>query len=392
MMIACENPGSESARPGAQVRDSADIRIIENASPAEGSRLDWRIGPEPTLSIGQVDGEEPYLLYRAGDATRLGDGRIVVANRSTQELRAFDARGTHVATWGGEGEGPGEFTELWQVTRWPGDSIAAWDAPRGGISVFASDGSFGRTFNLETYGSPVWMFLFPVSVTRDGSVLAVTRPEGVDTLVVELRNGEGRTTANFGTHPSTEPHSFVEGGSRTGFRKIFGREPVYDTWGDLVVIGSTNRYELKAFRADGTLDRIVRRAHVPRAPTPADVASYIDGRQPPPTPDMSDAEAGSVRRWRRGYESVPVAEHFPAFESIVTDAVDHLWVEEYEFPGEERPGQLWTVFDPEGHMLGFVETPEVFSIYEIGEDYILTWVRGEMDVEYVQLWPLDRGL
>lgn len=42
-------------------------------------------------------------------------------------------------------------------------------------------------------------------------------------------------------------------------------------------------------------------------------------------------------------------------------------------------------------MLGFVETPEVFSIYEIGEDYMLTWVRDELDVEYVQLWPLDRG-
>lgn len=37
--------------------------------------------------------------------------------------------------------------------------------------------------------------------------------------------------------------------------------------------------------------------------------------------------------YRRGYESVPVAEHFPAFASIMTDAVDHLWVEEYEFPG-----------------------------------------------------------
>ena len=75
----------------------------------------------------------------------------------------------------------------------------------------------------------------------------------------------------------------------------------------------------------------------------------------------------------------------------MTDAVDHLWVEEYEFPGEERPGRLWTVFDPEGYALGFVETPEVFWIHEIGEDYILTWERDEMGVESVQLWPLDRG-
>ena len=85
---------------------------------------DWRIGPEPTLSIGEVDGEDPYLLYLARDATRLNDGRIVVANRGTQELRVFDARGTCLETLGGEGEGPGEFTQLWSVERWPGDAIA----------------------------------------------------------------------------------------------------------------------------------------------------------------------------------------------------------------------------------------------------------------------------
>lgn len=87
---------------------------------------------------------------------------------------------------------------------------------------------------------------------------------------------------------------------------------------------------------------------------------------------------------------MPVAGRFPAFESIITDALDHLWVEEYEFPGEERPSSLWTVFDAEGQVLGFVETPDVLAILEIGEDYILTWKRDDLDVEYVQLWPLDR--
>ena len=69
------------------------------------------------------------MLHRVMDATKLPDGRIVVANNGTHELRVFDAAGTHVATWGGRGEGPAEFLEMWQVERWPGDSIAAWYAP-----------------------------------------------------------------------------------------------------------------------------------------------------------------------------------------------------------------------------------------------------------------------
>ena len=377
--------------PQAQVKDSAGILIVENARPPEGSRLGWRIGPEPTVSIGAVDGEEPYLLHLAWDATRLSDGRIVVANTGTQEMRVFDARGTYIETWGGAGEGPGEFTELWQVERWPGDSIVAWIAPRRGISVFASDGSFGRTYNMESYGEPLWPFFSPESVTGDGSVLAVLAFPNADTLVAELRDGEGRTTANFGTHPNMETHRIVLDGRATSVSTMFGREPVHATWGDRIVIGSTDRYELKAFRADGSLDRLVRRAPVPRAPTPANVAAFIDEHAPPPSPGMSEQERRSRRRSRRVHESRPVAEHFPAFTSIIADASDHLWVEEYEFPGEERPGSRWTVFDAEGRALGFVETPEVLEIVEIGEDYFLAWNRDDLDVEYVELWSLDRG-
>ena len=41
--------------------------------------------------------------------------------------------------------------------------------------------------------------------------------------------------------------------------------------------------------------------------------------------------------------------------------------------------------------MGHVETPKELEIYEIGEDYILGHARGELDVEYVQVWPLDRS-
>ena len=49
-----------------------------------------------------------------------------------------------------------------------------------------------------------------------------------------------------------------------------------------------------------------------------------------------------------------------------------------------------TVFDAEGHVLGFVETPEGLEIHEIGEDYILGRVKDELGVDFIQVWPLDR--
>ena len=125
--VACgDHPaGGDTTSLYAVVRDSGQVRIIENPRPPAGSRLDWRIGTEPAVSIGELDGEEPYLLARVGDALALSDGRIVVVNGGSNELRIFDALGNHVATWGGRGEGPGEFTSLSRVYRWPGDSLLA---------------------------------------------------------------------------------------------------------------------------------------------------------------------------------------------------------------------------------------------------------------------------
>lgn len=96
-MLACQPDDPAAAGPGSAIRDSAGIRIVENPRPPDGSRLDWRIGPDPTVSIGEVDGEEAYMLQGARDATRLSDGRIVVADVLAQELRVFNARGIHTA-------------------------------------------------------------------------------------------------------------------------------------------------------------------------------------------------------------------------------------------------------------------------------------------------------
>ena len=143
-----QQESQQANEPLFEIRDSADVRIIQNTRPPEGSRLAWQIGPDPAVSIGAREGEAPYLLNGAVSATKLPDGRIVVADGGSRELRMFDSDGTHVRTWGGEGEGPGEFWWLDHVAAWPGDSIVAWYPGRGRVSVFGPDGSYGRSFGL----------------------------------------------------------------------------------------------------------------------------------------------------------------------------------------------------------------------------------------------------
>ena len=57
------------------VRDSADVRIVENRRPGIDSRLGWTVGVEPVVTIGARDASDAFQLYRVRDAARHGPNR-----------------------------------------------------------------------------------------------------------------------------------------------------------------------------------------------------------------------------------------------------------------------------------------------------------------------------
>ncbi|MYG80805.1 MAG: hypothetical protein F4187_03075 [Gemmatimonadetes bacterium] len=374
-VVACQGDyESEDGPLPEQEQDSAGIRIVENASPPEGSRLGWRIGPEPTVTIGGLEGEGPYMLYRAYGASKLPDGRIVVADNDSGELRAFDAQGNHLATWAGKGEGPGEvvprYGHLATAEPWQGDSIMAWYTGQGGVvSIYDAEGNFGRSLR---FGGPPPDIRWPEAPRTDGTILVTTNSDSV-----EIWNGDKTLSVSLGYHLYGERYEVPvqHERERSTYPVVFRQNREVGLWGDLFYIGSIHGYEIKAYRADGTLARIVRRGHVPRAPTQADYDYYVS--QLPVT--------GLAH-----HESAQIAESFPAFSEFMGDGAGYLWVREYDFPLEERPAPLWTVFDAQGRALGFMETPPGLDVLEIGEDYILGRVVAERGVESIQLWPLER--
>ena len=389
--MACERDPEATSGSAGEVRDSAGIRIVENPRPPEGSRLGWKIGPEPTVSIGAFEGEEAYLLHWSVAATRLPDGRIVVANGGTDELRVFDAEGHYLATWGRVGEGPTDFAALEDVETWPGDSIVAWYTGAMGMAVYDSMGRFGRTFVLRSSESVNWLRPRTADARPDGTLLSTRDVEDLDSAIVEIWDGDGAMSASLGAHPAEETTITIdELGARNLTRLAYTRRLVTGTWGDLFVASPNDRYEIRAFRADGTLSRIVRRDHVARSPTEADRQPFVEEQMTPilATPGVPEQ---LVDLARRELAKVPLADYFPALSSVLGDATGHLWVEEFKLPRDDRPGALWTVFGPDGMVLGFVDTPEGLQVYEIGEDYILGRVRDELEVESIQLWPLERS-
>jgi len=72
---ACQPDQRNRSGTATETRDSADIRIVENAKPPEGSRV-WQVASEPAVSIGAQEGEDPDLLYQVWDARSWRTGAL----------------------------------------------------------------------------------------------------------------------------------------------------------------------------------------------------------------------------------------------------------------------------------------------------------------------------
>ena len=125
-----------------------------------------RIDPEPFLRIGQLAGDERYEFGQLTDGLLLSDGKIAVSDILAHQVRVFDSKGSHVSTFGQEGEGPGEFRSVVGVWEYRGDSIAAFDQRLYRTSVFSRSSGRARTIRNAMDGNFVVFGLL-----RDGPFL-----------------------------------------------------------------------------------------------------------------------------------------------------------------------------------------------------------------------------
>jgi hypothetical protein len=90
-------------------------------------------------------------------------------------------------------------------------------------------------------------------------------------------------------------------------------------------------------------------------------------------------------------EVLPAPELRPPYSDLHLDSEGFVWLSRYRNTRlEPDDPTLWYVFDPDGSWLGSIMTPPRFTVFEIGEDYLLGVRRDELDVEHVQLLRLRR--
>jgi hypothetical protein len=381
-LAACAN---DHAGQRTVVRDSSGITIVTNSRPVWDSD-GWSLAGEPALRIGVVDGDSAYQLHRVLGALRLSDGRIVITNDGSREVRYFDAAGRHLFSIGRSGQGPGEFMSMLALIPTGADTVLVADNALGRISVFDSDG--------ELVGTRPGVA--PVGVLRDGSVVSQLRRLPPDR---SFQNGPSRDEALLIRHPpdhvdpdtiarleGNESVILIESDGRTsgatGYARPFGLVRMTSTHGNSIHTADGAQPEIRVLDANGSLQRIVRLDLPGRPVTAADQTAYRERflGMIPPGPSRDRAE--------NALEGDAFPEFLPAFQTLRHDRVGNLWLEDYRADPAEPP--RWTVLDPEGRWLGSVATPPGFRVADIGDDYVLGIARDELDVEHVLLYTLRK--
>ena len=406
------------------VRDSAGIEIVESATPAWNGD-GWSVSRMPSLVIGQMQGDERYLFGDVAGAVVLRDGRIAILDRQSALIRVYSPGGQHVEDWGGQGEGPGEFTSAHTMSPYPGDSILVSEFVVSRLVIFDDRGRFGRSlvpemrmsFAIEWRGrmqegdrsvipaesccrlwgplqTGAFLLSYPQLIPNEGTG---TRKASVTAAVM---SGSGGAAESVGVFEGVTYQLGLQGSrTRWQFQPWFNMVPGPD--GYFVTEGDA--YSIDAYDNNGRLRRIIRLAREPRPVTDDVKAVHEAGLRARIMAPGAVIEAESPEELLRTLLAGPYPSHLPTFFQLLVDPEGNLWAGQRRYgtgaDGRDADGRdnapasdmnEFFVFRADGRHLGVVELAADLRVFQIGADFILGTFTDDLGVSYVHRYRIEK--
>lgn len=388
LSVGCTGGERSAARI---VADSAGIEIVTIRMVGDETDTPLRL----RLDIGTADGPEAYALAQVAGAVQLSDGRIVIANGATNELRFYDEEGGFLRSVGRSGDGPGEFRNLDYLDVLPGDTMIVYDQRLRRTSVFDADGAFQASHHLADASFPYIGGMMGRLVYAAMQFVG-EEEEGLGVHTSDMEVGridiERGLFAVFDTFPSSEESRVqYQGRSTRAFRPFGSETGVAGSADHLFVIGSSAG-DICVYDGDGTLVRIIRVESPVRAVDDAAVAGWVESWMISFPAPSADVEAW----WRHGFRETPAPTVAPVFRSLIADENGNVCAERYPLTWTEAT--VFWCFTPTGHFLRTLEVPAgrvrlaphayFDPPLEIGKTHVLGVWRDSLDVEHVRLFEL----
>lgn len=388
--------GPEGNLASAVVTDSAGVQIVENRADPEALPVFAEFDPEPLAEIGVEAGNPEQEFGRIADALLLPGERVLVADGQASRLSLFSFQGELLWTYGGEGEGPGEFRLLQEIGNARGDSVGVWDRRLARVTVTSTSSGGFRDFTLRDpeRGRPTKVEFLPsgsflVSYTaagraRPGALGAHLLSDSTTFILVDPDGGE---IAILGTFLGGRRFSVVEK-SASVYSVAQGTQPFSPgTEGEAssaeIFLSASETGVTQVFDTAGSLRRIVRAPTLTQALTDSDVEEYEGFRF-----GLSDGTPAALEAVEDHIATLTFPEVRPAFSESILEDDGHLWLNDYR-PDPEMSTR-WYVFKPSGVIAGTADFPAGSVIHDIVGSFVLLQPPHEMDVPLVRIHRIER--
>ena len=386
--------GVDSGRHAIE-RDSAGIIIVENRGPWP----EWLVADTPDLRIGVREGDPRLQLFRVRFAARLRDGRVVVVDAGSAQVRWYGSSGDYRSSVGRQGEGPGEFRDPRSGILAPGDTLIlhdsrnrrlTWLSPAEAIAreeplpgsgdvqllgVLGDGGlAFSRTQQTFLMGNRTYTW------NRDAIALSVRSQAGIDTVAL-LAGSERAQWLGFTNGVPT----------RTMQMPLpFAHVTVTGATGESIILARSEAGQLEFLDRAGNLRRIARAGAPPLPVTGADRDRYVEfsveAARRRGSPNLSEVSTDARDR----LAILPEGHVMPPFDRMLADSEDRIWVRDW-VPVWVPPGpRTWTVYGADGRVRARAVMPAGLDPMHIDGSHVTGVTRDEMDVEYVTVHRIQR--
>ena len=390
-------PASDTAavREDARVsrEDSAGVEIVTTREPLWERDAGWSLAPVPRLAVGdsalglrQVVG----LARLASGAVAVGDaglGAIVVIDSAGGVERRIDARRVGRP-----------FRQLFWIAA-AGDTVLAYDLAENRLVRVPPEGN-ASAVALRTVSRSSFTALRPIDRFGGGDFLAVSggsvfpfpgeEYEVVQDSAVLLRYAaNGRVRDTLGIVPWSESFGVVTGSGRRRMTvplpRPYGRATSAAAAGDLLYVGTGERFEITVHDTTG---RLVRSVRVPMV-LDSLPREAVDSYQARVRRRIERGDSGLADRALAGaLERAPYPATVPAYERVMVAPDGVLWV--LDAAPMTRESVTWRVFDADGRWLGVVPMPARLVVHEIGQDYVLGVWSGDDGGKEIRLYEIVR--
>jgi len=361
---------------------SASGCIDSDSAPAAAGPDIWAVGPDPSLILGEVEGDPRYLFSGISQIRVLPDGGLLVGDGGSGTIRLYDPTGSFRTQMGGRGDGPGEFAFLSTVLVAPPDTLVAYDGEAYRVTRFLTSGELLGTVPIQATGGFPEVYLGQSSagdhviawikqIPRDPTRVTT------DEMEVERFGPDGRLIASVLTAPGIRRF-----GSPIAFSPHFLAARIQDTLFVADGLGGT----ITVWSVTGEMVRTIR---VPGEPLAgADARRLLEQRLTSPADSF----------WLRIMRESPGVDSIPTFSDMLTDDAGRLWVKRYapatdsHLVRRERTGGTWLVLDAAGTLIATVTMPAGVRLMDAHDDHVAALSRDSLGVERALVYEVHRNI